>query len=161
MSGRAAFVERLGVPLRWWVQTVMLIATFWLAMIVAMPLALANAIAGVLLLLAAAALFTYGRARVRVDDEWFEAGRARIPARFLGPAIALDPEQTRRRAGRDADVRAYLLLRGYVKRAVEVPITDPRDSTPYWLISSRRPDLLAKRLNALSQSAAPESTAGQ
>jgi hypothetical protein len=42
-------------------------------------------------------------------------------------------------AGRDADARAYLLLRPYLKRAVRVEITDPADPTPYWLVSTRHP----------------------
>ena len=31
------YSERLYVPLRWWVQATMLLATLWLAFVVAMP----------------------------------------------------------------------------------------------------------------------------
>ena len=80
----------------------------------------------------------------------FRAGRARIEARHLGAAESLDAERTRRVAGREADARAYLCLRPYLKRAVRVEITDPADPAPYWLVSSRRPDDLAGALARLT-----------
>ena len=55
------------------------------------------------------------------------------------PAEALDAEATRRVAGVEADARAYLLLRPYLKRAVRVEITDPADPAPYWLVSTAAP----------------------
>ena len=48
----------------------------------------------------------------------------------------------------DADARAYLLLRPYLSRAVMVPVDDPADPTPYWLVSTRRPDELVAALDA-------------
>ena len=33
----AAYAERLTVPLRWWVQGTMLVASLWLAIVVALP----------------------------------------------------------------------------------------------------------------------------
>ena len=85
-----------------------------------------------------------------VADGWFRAGRARIEATHLGTVTALDAEQTRRVAGPEADARAYLLLRPYLKRAVKVEITDPADPAPYWLVSSRHPDELARAVRALT-----------
>ena len=40
------FAERLSVPLRWWVQGTMLVATLWLALVVAVPLTLAWVVTG-------------------------------------------------------------------------------------------------------------------
>jgi hypothetical protein len=150
------YSERLGVPLRWWVQGVMLVATFWLALVVALPGPVAFGITGLLLALLVLMLVTYGGPRVVVDPAdggWLRAGRARIEARFLGSATPLDAEQTRRIAGPEADARAYLLLRPYLKRAVRVEITDPADPTPYWLVSSRRPDDLARAVRGLTEDA--------
>ena len=53
-------------------------------------------------------------------------------------------------AGPEANARAYLVLRPYLKRAVKVEITDPADPTPYWLVSSRRPEDLAGALSVLA-----------
>jgi hypothetical protein len=146
-----AYRERLGVPLRWWVQGTMLVVSLWLACIVAVPEPVAWSVAAVAMTLLVAGLAFYGSARLEVADGWFRAGRARIAGEFLGAAEALDAEQTRRVAGREADARAFLVLRPYLKRAVRVEITDPADPTPYWLVSSRRPDALATALNGLAR----------
>ena len=149
-----AYDERLGVPLRWWVQGTMLVATLWLALVVALPGPAAWVCSGIALALLAALLLSYGGARISVADGWFRAGRARIEGVHLGRVSALDPEETRRVAGPEADARAYLLLRPYLKRAVRVEIADPDDPAPYWLVSSRRPEELARAVQALSDSSA-------
>jgi DUF3093 family protein len=142
--------ERLGVPLRWWVQGTMLVASLWLAVVVATPGPVAYLVTAVAMLLLVAGLLAYGGVRVSVADGVFRAGRAHIEGRHLGFVEALDAEQTRRTAGPEADARAYLVLRPYLKRAVKVQITDPADPTPYWLVSSRRPDDLAGALRVLA-----------
>ncbi len=150
----ASYDERLGVPLRWWVQGSMLVASLWLALVVALPTVAAWLCSGIALALLAALLLGYGSPRVSVQGGWFRAGRARIEGVHLGAVAALDPEETRRVAGPEADARAYLLLRPYLKRAVRVEITDPADPAPYWLVSSRRPDDLARAVQTLSDSSA-------
>jgi hypothetical protein len=144
------YAERLGVPLRWWVQGVMLVATLWLAVVVAVPGVTAWVVTAVALALLFFALSSYGSARLVVGDGVFRAGRAHIEGKYVGAVAALDPEETRRTAGPEADARAYLLLRPYLKRAVRVEIADPADPTPYWLVSSRHPDDLARALSTLT-----------
>lgn len=143
--------ERLGVPLRWWVQGTMLVATLWIAVVVAVPGPAAWVVTALALALMAGLFVAYGAARVQVGDGTFRAGRARIGAEHLGRAAALDPEATRRAAGPEADARAFLLLRPYLKRAVRVEVVDPADPAPYWLVSTRRPDELAAALGALTR----------
>ena len=87
--------ERLGVPLRWWVQGVMLLATFWLAFVVAIPGAVPWLITGVLGLVLVVALASIGSARVGVAGGSLHAGRAQIGLEHLGTAEALDAEATR------------------------------------------------------------------
>jgi hypothetical protein len=145
-----AYAERLGVPLRWWVQGTMLVATLWLAVVVAMPPLGAWIVTAVALAALSLGLWSYGAARVVVADGTFRAGRAHIAAAYIGTATPLDPEETRRAAGVDADARAYLVLRPYLKRAVKVEITDPADPAPYWLVCTRRPEELAQALTALT-----------
>ena len=142
--------ERLSVPFRWWVQGTMLIATFWLAFVVATPAWVAWSATAVLLLAMALLFLVYGSPRVEVEDGWLRAGRARISGEFLGGAEPLDPASTRRVAGPEADARAYLLLRPYLKRSVRVTVRDDRDPAPYWLVSSRRPEQLAAAVTAIS-----------
>lgn len=145
--------ERLSVPIRWWAQGTMLVASLWLAVIVAVPGAVAWAVTGAAVALMAALFLTYGAALVSVEDGWFRAGRARVEVRFVGEVVPLDAEATRLVAGRDADARAYLLLRPYRKKAVKVSLSDPADPTPYWLVSTRRPDALAAALTRAVESA--------
>jgi len=149
--GDPVYSERLHVPLRWWVQATMFIATLWLALVVAAPAVVAFGATAVLLGVMTLALRSYGAPQVLVHAGVLRVGRAHIEARHLGAAVALDAEQTRRLAGVDADARAYLLLRPYLKRAVKVEISDPADPAPYWLVCTRNPEDLARALAAMSR----------
>jgi hypothetical protein len=126
----------------------MLLATFWLAFVVAVPGVLPWVLTGVLGALLVLGLASYGSVRLAVANGEFRAARAHIALRHLGAAEALDAEATRVAMGPGADARAFLVMRPYLKRAVRVPVTDPADPTPYWLVGSRDPDALAAALNA-------------
>jgi hypothetical protein len=141
-----AYSERLYVPLRWWVQATMLLATLWLAFIVAMPAWAAWSATAVVLALTFGLMAWLGSVRVAVQDGTLYAGPAHIALDLLGPAEPLDAEETRRVHGVDADARAFLLTRPYLKRSVKVVVDDPADRTPYWLLSTRHPRELAAAL---------------
>ncbi|MFT4081571.1 MAG: DUF3093 domain-containing protein [Nocardioides sp.] len=147
---RPAYEERLSVPLRWWVQGTMFIATVWIAVILWVPEALAWTITGAIVALFAAMMLAYGSPRIVVADGMLRAGTAQVEAEYLGTAEALSPEAARLTAGRDADARAYLLLRPYLTHAVKVQITDPADPAPYWLLSTRHPRGLAQAIEQLT-----------
>lgn len=135
--------ERLHVPLRWWVQAVMFLASIWLAFIVALPAVVAWTATAAFTVSVVLLFMTYGSAKVRIEQGVLHAGRAQIPVALLADPVPLDREQTRLLAGRDANAHAYLLLRPYLKRAVRVTVTDPMDPAPYWMISTRHPEELA------------------
>lgn len=128
----------------------MLVASFWLAVLAATPDHewLAWAVTAVALALMVTAFLSYGSARVEVREGHLRAGRARIPLSYVGAVRTLDVEGMRRQAGVDADARAHLVLRPYLKRGVRVDLTDPDDPTPYWLVASRRPEELAAALES-------------
>ena len=134
------------MPLRWWVQATMLLATLWLAFVVAMPAWAAWAATGGCWCCTFGLMAWLGSARVAVRDGTLYAGPAHISLDLLGPAEPLDAEETRRVHGVDADARAFLLTRPYLKRSVKVPVEDPADRTPYWLVSTRHPRELAAAL---------------
>ena len=140
------FEEQLRVPLRWWVQATMFLASVWLAFVVALPPAVAWGATIPLVLLVVGLLLGYGSARLRVESGVFYAGPARISVDLLSEPTALDAEAAHRLAGRDANGRAYHLLRPYLKRAVRVNVDDPTDLVPYWLVSTRRPEELVAAL---------------
>jgi hypothetical protein len=143
-----SYDERLGVPLRWWALATMFLATVLLAFLVATPAWVAFGITGLLVALVVGLFVGYGAAWVSVHDGVFRAGRAQIPVSLLGEITALDAQARQRLAGVDADARAYLLLRPYVRRAVRVDLVDPADPTPYWLVSTRHPAELVAALSA-------------
>jgi hypothetical protein len=87
-------------------------------------------------------------ARVEVTDGELVAGAARLPLDVVSDVEALDAEAMRRARGVDLDARAYLCLRGWLPGGVRVRLDDPDDDTPYWLVSSRRPQRLAAALDA-------------
>jgi hypothetical protein len=141
-----SYDERLGVPLRWWALATMFLATVLLAFLVATPVWVAVLGTAVLTGLTVVLFAGYGSARISVHEGLLRAGRAQVPLSALGEPVALDAAQTRRLAGVEADARAYLLLRPYLARSVQVPVEDPADPAPYWLLSSRHPARLAAAL---------------
>ena len=138
----------LRVPLRWWAIATMFHASTLLALLVA-GLGLWTLVVMTLVVGATVAfLVTYGSARLEVTDRELVAGRARIELTYLAGPRPLDAAATRERMGPGADARAHLLVRPYVPESVVVDVVDPSDPTPYWLVSSRRPALLAEALRA-------------
>ena len=108
-----------------------------------MPVWAAFALTGILVVLVLGLLLWVGSVRVQVSDGVLRAGRAHIAVDLLGVPRLLDAESTRRAMGVDADARAFLVTRPYLKRSVLLPVEDPQDPTPYWLVSTRHPERLA------------------
>jgi Protein of unknown function (DUF3093) len=144
------FVETLWVPLSWWCLGAAGVVAVWWCFFVAAP----AAVAAVAALVAAGAIFgallRYSLTRVATGAEGLHAGRATLPWAHLGQVSVLDAEATRRVLGVEADARAYLLVRAYCRGAVRVSVDDDRDPTPYWVVSTRRADDLARHLLARS-----------
>ena len=139
--------ERLTVPIAWWVLS----ALFALSMLLAVGLYLGPAWGigtAVVCFAAMAAVFAAAAISITVTDGWLVVGRASVELDYVGQARPLDAQQARRRRGPEADARAFLALRPYVPTAVEIELTDAEDPTPYWLVASRRPRLLAAALAA-------------
>lgn len=136
------------MPGSWWGLGLVFVAAVWLAFSVAAPTSLAVVAGAVALALVVGGLLLYGAAGVCVDAAGLHAGRAHLPWRYVGAAVALDAEQTHRVLGVEADARAHLVTRPYVACAVRVVVEDVRDPAPYWLVSTRHPVELASRVNA-------------
>lgn len=148
-SGTARpYRERLSVPARWWALLLLFLFGLWLAVVVSTPAPVMLAVTLLGTVLGVGLLLGYGAARIEVTDRALAAGRARLEWAYCGPATALTAEESRRLHGVDADPRAYLLVRPYVATAVRLDVRDPEDPTPYWMLSSRRPEALAESINA-------------
>lgn len=85
---------------------------------------------------------------ISIDDKNLNVGKAHLPLKFCGQALALDPAETRQRRGPTADPACYLVLRGWINTAATVEVSDPMDPAPYWFISSRSPARLVAALAA-------------
>jgi hypothetical protein len=101
----------------------------------------------VLLPVAAVGLWWLGRIRVAVTDDELIVDDAVLPLRFIAEAVPLDASGRRELLGPSADPLAFVIVRPWVSGAVQVLLNDPDDSTPYWVISSRRPEELAAALS--------------
>ncbi|MGI8613217.1 MAG: DUF3093 domain-containing protein [Nocardioidaceae bacterium] len=143
-----SYVERLHPPVGWWLLAGLFVLSVWWAFALATPRLVAALAAAVAAAVAGGLLLGWGSSRVAVHDGQLSAGRAQIPVGLCGPAEALDADGTRRLHGRDADARAYLLLRPYIATSVRVPIDDPDDPAPYWLLSTRHPDHVVAAVHA-------------
>ncbi len=83
---------------------------------------------------------------LEVTEAEFRVGSARIPLRYTADPEGFRGAEATAARGVNLDARAWLCLRGWVDPVVRVPITDPRDPAPYWLVSTRHPGELIAAL---------------
>jgi hypothetical protein len=125
------------------------ITFLFLSLDIAIWAALGNSAVVISLLASVVVIFIIWRSsplQISVDDEWLIAGRARIERRYVGQVSALERDEYFLTRGRNADPASFLALRFWIKRGVKVELTDTRDATPYWLISSKNPSALKEAL---------------
>jgi hypothetical protein len=91
-------------------------------------------------------LLWLGRVRVKVADGQLQAGEARLPLRFVGRVDVVARADKQQALGPDLDPTAHLVHRAWVGPVVRIEVTDPDDSTPYWIVSTRDPDGLVAAL---------------
>lgn len=109
--------------------------------------------AGVLLALA------WAPPEIRVAAEGLYAGKAFLEAEHIGTVEPLEREATRAALGPELRADAWLLHRSWVHEAVRVEVNDEADTTPYWVVSTRRPVELADALVACREAAGREGQA--
>lgn len=111
---------------------------------VSMP---AGIVTGIVLYAACIGTLTLTSPTVEVADGMLRAGRAQIPLDQTGDAVAAYDAQARVEKGTGLDARAFLVIRGWIDPVVRIPVEDPADPVPYWLVSSRRANELAAAIN--------------
>jgi len=125
------------------------ITFLFLSLDIAIWAALGNSAVVISLLASVVAIFIIWRSsplQISVDDEWLIVGRARIERSYVGQVSALERDEYFLTRGRNADPASFLALRFWINRGVKVELTDARDATPYWLISSKNPSALKEAL---------------
>ena len=99
-----------------------------------------------ILTVALVAIALRSRMVIEVDEKELRINNAHIELKYLGDVTILDTDSMRLVRGRDADPAAFLAMRFWTSRGVLVRVNDKRDTTPYWLITSKRGDQLAAAL---------------
>ena len=85
---------------------------------------------------------------ISVTDTDFRVGKVSIPRAEIGAIEVLKDEASRHARGPGLDPKAYVLFRGTTRNLVRVHLVSAVDPTPYWLVSSRKPEQLAAALGA-------------
>ena len=89
------------------------------------------------------------RSTITFDGKELRIDRAHIEIKYLGEVTILDSPEMRLLRTRDADPAAYLAIKFWAPTGIKIEVTDPRDPTPYWLITSKRGEEIAALLNQL------------
>lgn len=151
MTPAITYRERLWAPLTWW------LVIAGLCLLAALSL---HQGAGGLRSVVPYAVFgplglviplRLSRHRVEVRDGVLHVPGARAPLSAFGPAQVLQPSDVRDWRGVRAQRDGFVSLRPWHRTAVWIPLVDPEDDTPYWLVGTRRPVDLAVALSPLPQ----------
>jgi hypothetical protein len=138
--------ERLRLPLGW-VATVLAVAALAAAEVHGGAGGLRAVLPYAVLLPGAVVLVVVlSRPQVRVEDGVLHVPGARAPLTAFGPPEVLDSAALRLWMGPRADARAWVATRPWLRTAVRLPVVDPADDTPYWLVGTRHPLALAEAL---------------
>jgi hypothetical protein len=118
-------------------------------MLVLAPVSLPAGVIGAVVLYGGCLALAFGSApRIEVSGATLSVGKASIPLAQVGDVVVYTGADATAQLRTKLDARAWLMIRGWVHSLVKVEVTDPADPTPYWLVSSRRPQLLADAIAA-------------
>lgn len=118
------------------------------SILVLAPVSLPAGIAtGIVLYAAVAGSLSLTAPVIEIADGRFRAGRATVPLELTGEVVPAVGDAARVERGTGLDARAFLVIRGWIRDVVRVPITDVTDPAPYWLVSTRHPNELAAAIN--------------
>ncbi|MGW2014481.1 DUF3093 domain-containing protein [Streptomyces sp. NPDC001927] len=88
-----------------------------------------------------------GSSRIRIVGNLLVADDARVPLLALGKVEVLEGEEARAWRTYKADLRAHMLMRGFVPDAVRIEVVDADDPTPYIYLSTRSPQALSDAIS--------------
>jgi DUF3093 family protein len=87
-----------------------------------------------------------GRSKLVITATEISIRGAHLPLQYVSGVVALDARTLRRVIGREGDPRAFVSIRPWIGPGVQLQLDDPEDPTPYWVVSTRRPEVVAKLL---------------
>jgi hypothetical protein len=121
-----------------------------LSLVIAFWAAFDNRVAFVTFLMATIAIIYIAiamRSTISIDGQELRIDQAHIEVKYLGGVEKLTSPQLRLLRTRDADPAAFLAIKFWLSTGVKITISDPRDPTPYWLVTSKRGEEIAALLN--------------
>lgn len=142
----SVYRERLTAPLSWWVAVIAFGLVWGWVMLVATTTAIAIGAAAFATVLAGSLVWAYGSLALTAGPDGLRVGSAHLTGDAIGDVTQLDSRALRQWLGPHADARAWLRTRPYIDTAVLVEVVDDSDPTPYWLVSSRRPEAVVLAL---------------
>ena len=86
------------------------------------------------------------RSTISITSEELRIDSAHIEIKYLGSVEVLDAQSMRLLRTRNADPAAYLAIKFWTPTGVKIEVKDPRDPTPYWLVTSKRGEEIAALL---------------
>ena len=89
-----------------------------------------------------------GTSTITVDGGELRIKKAHIPIEYLGASEIIGKKDFSFARTRGADPAAYFATTFWISQGITVEVTDERDPTPYWLISTRKASELAAALKA-------------
>ena len=105
-------------------------------------------VAGALVVVAAWLLLLLQAPQIEVRNDELTVGSARLPLAVISKVEVISKEEIFLERGPNLNPGAFRVFQGSVKTALKIYLSDEKDPTPYWLISTREPQQLAKALLA-------------
>ncbi len=143
--------EKMWVPLWWWPAGLAVAVLFAAEVHMGAPGVRAWLPYLLLLPLPVWALYWLSRMRVQVVRDSngsgaLRVGQAHLPLDVIAKAAVVPATAKSAALGRQLDPLAFVQHRTWVKQMVLIVLDDPDDPTPYWLVSTKRPDDLVSAL---------------
>lgn len=150
-TGAVRYSERLWVPIYWW--PIAFGVTFLLALEIDMGIRAVPSFLPYLLLLLVPVWVLVWLSRLRVEvvvprggTAELMVGHAHLPIDVIARTAVVPASAKSAALGRQLDPAAYVQHRAWIRQMVLVVLDDPDDPTPYWLVSTRRPERLLEAL---------------
>ena len=80
-----------------------------------------------------------------LSSKTLSIGNVKIPTQYVKAVTVVEASAQQSEKGPKLNPSAYVRFQVGVKGLIKVELNDPNDPTPYWLISSRNPELVAKK----------------
>lgn len=145
MSGRYDFKEVIRPP--FWLVAFIYFMLF--SLVLAIWAAFDNAAAinafAIAIVLGLVAIYLSISTIIVADGE-LQIKRAHISLQYLGDVKVISKKEFGYERTRGADPAAYFATTFWISEGIKVSLRDDRDPTPYWLISTRKAEALAKAL---------------